>query len=222
MSPRRYQMSKRQYAAEDTRRRIVEATVVLHTEKGIFGTSWQDIARKADVSIGTVYKHFPSLDDLVPACGAMLMERTRPPAPEDGPRIVGDSLGHEARLRQVAEELFAFYERAGGSLRLDARERKLPAVREWESYLQSTVATLVKFALKPDRSDMAAIRFVGALLDPATYDAMRMRGIKPNRAAQAVAAMAATWYANERHDDPGRPGAPAAVSRKKRHRPGTR
>jgi AcrR family transcriptional regulator len=222
MSPRRYRMSKRQHAAEDTRRRIVEATVVLHTEKGIFGTSWQDIARKADVSVGTVYKHFPSLDDLVPACGAMLMELTRPPAPEDGPRIVGDALGHEARLRRVAEELFAFYERAGGSLRLDARERELPAVREWESYLHSTIAMLVKFALKPERSDVAAVRLVGALLDPATYDAMRMRGIKPNRAAQAIAAMAACWLAQDRHDDLDQLGAPTAASRKRRPRPGTR
>ena len=221
MSPRRYRMSKRQHAAAETRRRIVEATVVLHTEKGIFGTSWQDIARKADVSVGTVYKHFPSLDDLVPACGAMLMERTRPPAPEDGPRIVGDALGREARLRRVAEELFAFYERAGDSLRLDARERELPAVRQWESYLHSTVATLVRFALKPERPDMAAIRIVGALLDPATYDAMRMRGIKPNRAAQTVAAMAACWLAQDRHEDSGRLGMPAAKSRKKRPRPET-
>ena len=218
MSPRRYRMSKRQHAAEDTRRRIVEATVVLHTEKGIFGTSWQDIARKADVSVGTVYKHFPSLENLVPACGALLMERTRPPAPEDGPRIVGDARGHEARLRRVAEELFAFYERAGNSLRLDARERKLPAVREWESYLQATVAALVKFALKPDRSGMPAIRFIAALLDPAMYDAMRMRGIEPDEAARAVAAMAVGWYANDRHKDPRTPG----VSRRMRARSGTR
>ena len=40
---------------EETRRRIVEATLALHTEKGMFDTSWRDIARRADVSAATVY-----------------------------------------------------------------------------------------------------------------------------------------------------------------------
>ena len=53
-------MDKRRAAVEETRQRILEATLALHTEKGIFGTSWQDIAKRADVSVGTVYKHFPS------------------------------------------------------------------------------------------------------------------------------------------------------------------
>lgn len=38
--------------------RIVEATLKLHGQKGIFGTTWQEIAQEADVAIGTVYKHF--------------------------------------------------------------------------------------------------------------------------------------------------------------------
>jgi AcrR family transcriptional regulator len=218
MAPRRYQMSKRQRAAEDTRQRIVDATVALHTEKGIFGTSWQDIARRADVSVGTVYKHFPSLAELVPACGALLMERTRPPAPEDGPRIVGDAVGVEARLRRVADALFAFYERAGGSLKLDARERELPAVREWETYLQATVTALVECALLPVKPRPGAVRLIGALFDPATYDAMRMRGIKSTQAPETVAAMAACWLASDRNDAPGRPGATAASARTKRTR----
>ena len=63
MSPRKYTMDKRKAALEETRQRILEATLALHSEKGIFGTSWQDIAHRADVSVGTVYKHFPSLEE---------------------------------------------------------------------------------------------------------------------------------------------------------------
>jgi AcrR family transcriptional regulator len=218
MAPRRYQMSKRQRAAEDTRRRIVEATLALHTEKGIFGTSWQDIARRADVAVGTVYKHFPSLDELVPACGALLMERMRPPAPEDASRIIGDAVGLKERLRRVADALFAFYERAGATLRLDARERELPAVREWEAYLRATISALVEGALGPGSADAAAVRLVGALLDPATYDAMRMRGIKPKQSTLAVSAMAECWLEHGRNDDPGRPDAKTAAPRTKRAR----
>ena len=77
--PRHYDMSKRALAREETRRRIVEATAKLHGERGVFGTSWQDIAKEADVSVATVYAHFPSLDELLPACGAHVMELIRPP-----------------------------------------------------------------------------------------------------------------------------------------------
>ncbi|HET8951451.1 MAG TPA: helix-turn-helix domain-containing protein, partial [Solirubrobacteraceae bacterium] len=66
MPPRNYDMSKRAAAAGLTRRRIVDATRELHTERGIAGTSWDDIAARAGVGVGTVYRHFPSLDELVP------------------------------------------------------------------------------------------------------------------------------------------------------------
>jgi AcrR family transcriptional regulator len=62
-------MEKRKAPVEETRQRIAEATLALHSEKGMFDTSWKDIAERADVSVATVYKHFPSLDELVPACG---------------------------------------------------------------------------------------------------------------------------------------------------------
>lgn len=219
MAPRRYRMTARRTAAEDTKRRILEATLELHTEKGIFGTSWQDIAARADVSVGTVYKHFPSLDALVPACGELLMERTRPPSPDDGPRIIGDAVGLEPRLRRVAAELFAFYERAGASLKIDARERALPAVREWETYLRATIAALVELAAAPASATDAAMSLVGALFDPATYDAMRVRGIRPDVAAASVSAIAARWIEHERKAPPIRTGKKAAPSAAKRPRP---
>ena len=78
MAPRKYTMDKRKAAVEETRQRILEATLALHSEKGIFGTSWQDIAHRADVSVGTVYKHFPSLDELVPPAESW---RTPPSGP---------------------------------------------------------------------------------------------------------------------------------------------
>src|SRR5919112_1504395 len=74
MSPRNYDMSKRAAAAAATRRRIVDATRELHTEQGIAATSWDQIAARAGVGVGTVYRHFPTLDDLVPACGEISME----------------------------------------------------------------------------------------------------------------------------------------------------
>src|SRR5687768_11391838 len=103
--PRRYDMSKRALAREEMRRRIVEATAKLHGERGVFGTSWQDIAKEADVSVATVYAHFPSLDELLPACGALVMERIRPPARESSNEIIGDARGLQERFERVALEL---------------------------------------------------------------------------------------------------------------------
>ena len=62
MSPRKYDMTRRASAVAQTRRRIVDATLELHTEQGIAATSWDDIAARAGVGVGSVYRHFPSLD----------------------------------------------------------------------------------------------------------------------------------------------------------------
>jgi len=191
MTPRRYDMSRRAVAREETRRRIVEATAKLHGENGVFGTTWQAIAREADVSVATVYAHFPSLDELLPACGQLVMERIRPPTPESATMIVGDAQGLEQRLERVARELFDFYERGGPHIEVDVRERQLPGMREWEAYLLETVAALVREALAEERRDARTVRLVSAFFDLPTFKALRTRGVAPKTAAKAVAQIAA-------------------------------
>src|SRR5215212_6260594 len=106
LNPRKYSMDKRRAATEQTRRRILEATLALHSENGIFGTSWQDIAKRADVSVGTVYKHFPSLDELVPACGELMYAITRPPSLDDAPQIFADASSLEERMGRLVSEFY--------------------------------------------------------------------------------------------------------------------
>jgi AcrR family transcriptional regulator len=184
--PRAYDMTTRSAVVQETRRRILEATLELHTQKGIFGTSWQDIARRADVSVGTVYRHFPSLAELVPACGELLFELTRPPSPEDAVAAIGDEPDPVRRLERAASFLFAFYERAGKHIDSDARERELPEVREWEQYLRATVTAFVREALAPRRLPSQQFQAVSALFDFRAYDALRTRGISSKRAAREV------------------------------------
>ena len=190
MSPRKYDMSRRVLAREQTRRKIVEATAKLHGENGVFGTSWQDIAREADVAVATVYAHFPSLAELLPACGALVMERARPPKAESAAEIIGDARGPEERLKRVAQELFAFYERGGPHLEVDARERQLPGMREWEESQRETVAALVREALVDLRPDARAVQLVSAFFDLPTFRALRTRGVSPSRAADSLVAAA--------------------------------
>lgn len=184
-------MTRRDAARERTRARIVEATAKLHGERGVWGTSWQDIAREADVSVATVYKHFPSLAELLPACGALVMSRARPPHAAAAAQIVGDARDTRERLLRVARELFAFYERGGPHLEVDARERELPGVREWEESQRATVAALVREAVRPARADAGTVRLVSAFFDLPTFKALRTRRVGVERAAQAAADAAA-------------------------------
>lgn len=204
MSPRRYSLGKRRSTVAETRQKIVEATVSLHGQKGIFGTSWQDIAREADVSVGTVYKHFPTLEELVPACGELLMERIRPPSADAIATILADAADRRERLRRVALELFAFYERGGPHLESDLRERALPAMKEWEDHLRRMVAGFVAEAIAvPDRSparseDAAAVAF---LFDLPTFRAFRLRGIDIADAASMAADMGSCWLRRHARQD---------------------
>jgi AcrR family transcriptional regulator len=61
-----------------TRQRIVEATLQLHIERGVLGTSMRDIAARADVAPGTVARHLPDYEDIVTAYELV---RERYPAP---------------------------------------------------------------------------------------------------------------------------------------------
>ena len=65
---RTYQKKKRAEREAETRQRIVEATVALHTSVGPARTTISAIAEKAGVQRHTVYAHFPDEDVLFAAC----------------------------------------------------------------------------------------------------------------------------------------------------------
>ena len=200
MTPRKYTMDKRRAAVEATRRRILEATLALHAEKGIFGTSWQDIARRADVSVGTVYKHFPSLEELVPACGELMYAITRPPSLEDAPQIFAEANSLEERLERLVFELFDFYERGAPYIETDFQERRLPAVAEWEAYMRATIAGLVREALVFAGPDERLVQAVSALLDFSTYKSFLDRDIQKDQAAKTMNEVLLCWLDCSRRD----------------------
>jgi AcrR family transcriptional regulator len=68
MAPRAYNNETRLQLQDELKGRIAEAAAALHAEKGALATSWAEIAQRAGVSLPTVYKHFPTLDALIPAC----------------------------------------------------------------------------------------------------------------------------------------------------------
>jgi AcrR family transcriptional regulator len=200
LTPRKYTMDKRKAAVQETRQRIVEATLALHAEKGIFGTSWQDIAHRADVSVGTVYKHFPSLDELVPACGELMYAITRPPSLEDAPRIFAGADSTEERLGRLISELFDFYERGAPYIETDFQERQLPAVVEWEAYTRSIIAGLVREALVCAGPDERTVQAVSALLDFSTFKSFLDRDIPKEQAAKTMGEVLLCWIERPQRD----------------------
>jgi AcrR family transcriptional regulator len=188
MSPRNYDMSRRAAAAAETRRRIVGATRALHTEQGIAATSWDQIAARAGVGVGTVYRHFPSLDELIPACGEVAMEIVALPAP-DPARFDGLD-DPAARVARLVEEVFAIYERGAPELHVVRREPDAhPSVAELGETLEATLSGFVDAALPgaPAR-DRAVAR---AMVDLDTWQALRDAGLDAEAAVAEVSAMLA-------------------------------
>ena len=200
MTPRKYSMDKRRAAVEETRQRILEATLALHSEKGILGTSWQDIARRADVSVGTVYKHFPSLDELVPACGELMYAITRPPSLEDAPRIFARASSLEERLERLVSELFGFYERGAPYIESDFQERQLPIVQEWEAHMRATIEGLTREALLPVGPDERTVGAVSALLDFSAFKSFLERDIPKEQAKKVMNEVLLCWINGARRD----------------------
>ena len=72
---RKYDNKVRLQKQDELKSRIAAATARLHAEKGAADTSYADIARLADVSLPTVYKHFPSEDELFLGCTSHVADR---------------------------------------------------------------------------------------------------------------------------------------------------
>ena len=104
---RRYDMKRRAKRQEETRRRIVEATVELHETVGMARTTISAIAQKAGVERLTVYRHFPDERDLFLACSGHWNAANPPPDPASWTQVADP----EERLRSALSEVYAYHRR---------------------------------------------------------------------------------------------------------------
>lgn len=79
MEKRKYTKTRRAELQDETRERIVEATVKLHEELGPANTSIKAIAEAAGVQRLTVYRHFPDDISLFQACTSHYLGQHPPP-----------------------------------------------------------------------------------------------------------------------------------------------
>lgn len=119
---RRYTQRKRARSQEQTRRRIVEATMQLHEELGPRATTISAIAERAGVQRLTVYRHFPDETAIFQACTAHWLALNPPPDPAAWSAVPAGP----ARLRAALEALYPYYRRTRAMW--DAALRDEPAV----------------------------------------------------------------------------------------------
>ena len=186
-------MSKRAAAAAQTRKRIVDATLELHGEQGIGATSWDDIAARAGVGVGTVYRHFPSLDELIPACGELALQAIAPPDPANVSALFEHATTPAERIHRLVREVFAIYERGAQPLRAIRRESDVhPRVAQDRAAFEASLRALVATALEPldiTQQDRAITR---ALVDLNTWEALRDQGLTSTRSVETISDMLAT------------------------------
>lgn len=192
-------MSKRTAAAARTRQRIIDATRELHSEQGIAATSWDDIAARAGVGVGTVYRHFPSLDELIPACGEITMQVLALPDPATVPALFEHATKPAERIEKLVRETFAIYQRGAPALRAIRREGDVhPRVAQDRDQLDESLSMLVDTALGPldtTQHDRAVTR---AMVDLNTWEALRDQGLRPAQSVAAISDMLARRVASVR------------------------
>ena len=104
---RNYTLKRRAEKQAETRQRIVESALELHSSVGPALTTFSMIADRAGVQRNTLYAHFPDEWRLLLACSGLAMERDPLPVAEDW---LGIEAGRE-RLSVGLRPIYDWYER---------------------------------------------------------------------------------------------------------------
>lgn len=184
-------MRRRAEQVDETRQRITEAAVKLHTSVGPAHTSISRVAEEAGVTRLTVYRHFADLDALFVAC--MGHWNAVNPAPDVGAWLAIESL--EARARRAFSDLYEWYE---------ARHEELyPIYRDWSAMPESAqramdaqsdaiAAAILAASSADDAGDNGRILTAVArhLVDLWTWRSLTIeRGLGTDEAAEAAVVM---------------------------------
>jgi AcrR family transcriptional regulator len=191
-STRTYELKRRAERQQETRDRIVEAAVELHTTVGPARTSVAAIAERAGVTRPTVYAHFPDADALFRACAGHVRQTVPPPDPA-GWRSIEDP---GERLGAALHALYGYYERLEPLLENIQRDAAvLPILREIGAYrvryLEDVRELLLAGWPSRGRARTRLRRALGHALDFRTWQSLvRGQGCQTGEAVQLMVAFA--------------------------------
>jgi AcrR family transcriptional regulator len=189
---RKYELKRRAEKREETRQRIVEATVGLHESVGPLRTTVSAVAERAGVQRLTVYRHFPDERALLAACSGHWVAAN--PAPDPAPwRKIRDP---EERLAEALGEIYAFYRRTEPMMANLVRDApKMPVLAEllapYEHYLAAVREILaVGWGARGERRGLLLAALGHALDFGAWRSLARGQGLDDGRAVALMVRMA--------------------------------
>lgn len=155
-----------------TRSRIREAALELFVSKGIIGTSVRDIAAKAEIAEGGLYRHYASKEDLA----WKLFSENYAALARDLQAIAKSEPDFAARLGAMIRRFARFFDEEPLMFRflLLTQHQELPKIRAKSQSPVQVLRSLIADAAKNGeiaRSDvdLATAQILGLLLQPATF-----------------------------------------------------
>jgi AcrR family transcriptional regulator len=176
---RKYELRKRAERQAETRQRIVEAAMGLHSEIGPAHTSVSAVAERAGVQRHTVYAHFPDDGALFNACSAHWREL------HPFPDVSG------VGLAPALEAVYGWYDGVEASYALFARDSAMyPEVWAHRQRILATLADQLAARVGRRRKTRAA---AGHAVAFETWRSLvRREGLSNAEAAAAMAAFVET------------------------------
>lgn len=182
-------MGARAEAVAQTRDQIIAAAKALHAERGILPTGWDDIAANAGVSTATVYRHFPSLAELVPACARSVFDIIAPPALEEASQKFSASGLPQDRLEEFVRASCACYGKGRAWLHAAHRERDfVPELDAALRILDDSLAVLVAAAAAGPLSPVT-LRSLCALCDFPFWWALASSGLDDQQVEDEIVSL---------------------------------
>jgi AcrR family transcriptional regulator len=179
---RKYELKERARRQAETRQRIVEAAVDLHTSVGPARTTISAIAERAGVERHTVYAHFPDDQALFRACS----QHWAAGHPMPDLETLSEIEDPVRRLRRALGEMYAWYESVETELALLVRDGSvIPANIRGEMTDRFVAVADVVAQSWPRRKRVRAA--IGHALDFETWRSLvRRQGLSRSQAADAM------------------------------------
>jgi AcrR family transcriptional regulator len=185
----KYKLKKRAQSQEETRLRIVRATLHLHETVGSTAATISAIAEKAGVSRPTIYSHFPDgLISLGRACSSLELYENPLPDLQRWAQIADP----EERLMSALAELYAYFRRREGlwtnimrdAKLVDMSEELAPITAHWERMKETLAAG---WQASDGASRPLLVGAIGLALDFNTWRTMvRQQGFTDEQAVELM------------------------------------
>lgn len=168
-------MRERATAYQATRERIMHATFEMHRAKGVAATTFTDIAARAGVAPATVTRHFPTMGDLVTACGHEVWQWLELPDPKQVFRGV-DSPAE--RVRRLVLEVCGIYARGEEPIAGARSDRNtVPQLDLFLRRLGTVLEQLVQEALSPYEPSVRVSQLALTVIDYGVWRSLRDRDL---------------------------------------------